>query len=605
MASNANLIVNIGANTTGFTGGINQVTQQSQQLSQTLSKIGAAVAAAFAADKIISFAKEASELAQVAEGVEIAFKRIGGDQIMGQLQKATKGTVSDLELMKAAVQASNFKIPLQDLSKLLEFAHQRAKDTGQSVDYLVQSIVLGIGRKSPLILDNLGISAVALREKFHGLNAEQKTVADVAKAVGEIAAEEMAKVGDSVQTASEKFAQQKAIIENWKVDIGKAVNGIVGLFTSLVAVLDDTINRMATIISSKNLSGWEKFLSMLDSKKFEKVSDELNALQKTATINADAWLGKVTNHLKTFEGDAEKAMQFLKDKRSELVSQLGEFESLPLNQKDWPDAYKVAFSEIQIEYNRLNEMINNPKGIDDMLFPEGVDKVTSDIEKVGDKLDWLSEWGKGGQMGAKPVEGTDEDRMMKGLFGDSMQTIGGLGLTGDTKSGVKQLEEYATAYKNVAETVSEAAIEMSGAMSQFAEEFAVGIGDLMSGAASFSDFGDVIIKAVANFMKSLGSQLIALGMAGIAAKMLATNPYAALAAGIALVALSSAASSALSGNPMSGGGARSVSSGSYSGMQSNKDMKLEIIGMVKGTDIYWSQKRLEKQLNNTTVRSGR
>jgi hypothetical protein len=111
------------------------------------------------------------------------------------LRKATRGLVSDLELMKVTVQAGNFGIPIEQMGKLLEFATKRAAETGQSVDYLVNSIVTGIGRKSPLILDNLGISAVRLKEKFGGVAIEAQSIADVAQAVGDIAAEEMGKMG--------------------------------------------------------------------------------------------------------------------------------------------------------------------------------------------------------------------------------------------------------------------------------------------------------------------------------------------------------------------------------------------------------------------------
>ena len=48
--------------------------------------------------------------------------------------------VSDFDLMKNAVSASNFKIPLENLGSYLAFATKRAEETGQSVDYLVDSI---------------------------------------------------------------------------------------------------------------------------------------------------------------------------------------------------------------------------------------------------------------------------------------------------------------------------------------------------------------------------------------------------------------------------------------------------------------------------------
>src|SRR5690606_14702252 len=93
----------------------------------------------------------------------------------------------ELNLMKRAVQGSNFDISLQSLPKLLEFAAVRAQQTGQSVDYLVDSIVTGIGRKSPLILDNLGISASQLREEMNGVSLASASVGEVAEAVGRIA----------------------------------------------------------------------------------------------------------------------------------------------------------------------------------------------------------------------------------------------------------------------------------------------------------------------------------------------------------------------------------------------------------------------------------
>lgn len=155
------------------------------------------------------------------EGVEAAFKRLNNPDLLNGLRAATKGTVSDLELMKQAVQADNFQIPVEQLGNLLDFARRRAKDTGQEVDFLVQSIITGIGRKSPLILDNLGISAVRLREKFGGIATESASIGDVAKAVGEIVSEENAKAGADIDTTTEKVGQQKAEWENLRTEISQ------------------------------------------------------------------------------------------------------------------------------------------------------------------------------------------------------------------------------------------------------------------------------------------------------------------------------------------------------------------------------------------------
>jgi hypothetical protein len=153
--------------------------------------------------------------------------------------------------MKVAVQAGNFGIPIQQMGQLLEFAARRAAETGQNVDYLVESIVTGIGRKSPLILDNLGISAVALKEKFGGAALEAQSIADVAKAVGEIASAELGKMGDAADTAADKMQRLSTSWENFKAKFGEAVapaaSGLLQGITNMLQVTETmgpALNRL-------------------------------------------------------------------------------------------------------------------------------------------------------------------------------------------------------------------------------------------------------------------------------------------------------------------------------------------------------------------------
>jgi hypothetical protein len=213
-------------------------------LTTQMKGLAAAVGIAFTVDRVISFARESVKLAASAEGVERAFKRIGSPQILDGLRKATRGTVSDLQLMQNAVKASNFDIPLENLASLFQFAQARARETGESVDYLVDSIILGIGRKSPLILDNLGISAVQLREKFAGLSAEQASVGDIARAVGEIASEAMAEIGVQADTTADKLAQLSVAWDKISMVAGKALVNLGTGFAYLLGLLDDADPRM-------------------------------------------------------------------------------------------------------------------------------------------------------------------------------------------------------------------------------------------------------------------------------------------------------------------------------------------------------------------------
>lgn len=143
------------------------------------------------------------ELARAGEGVRIAFERLNQPGLLDKLKEATHGTVSEVELMKQAIKFENFKLPLEDLATYLAFAQQKAKDTGESVDYMVNSITTGLGRQSKQILDNLGISAAELTKRMN-------EGADMTKAVADIIREEMAKAGDYVETAADKAARAAA-----------------------------------------------------------------------------------------------------------------------------------------------------------------------------------------------------------------------------------------------------------------------------------------------------------------------------------------------------------------------------------------------------------
>ena len=193
------------------------------------------------------------ELAKQGEGIRIAFERLGRGDILDGLRQATHGTVTDLELMKAAVKFNDFKLPLDELGTMLAFAQQKAKDTGQSVDYMVDSIVTGLGRKSLLILDNLGLSAAQVKEKM----AE---TGDMTKAVGEIIREEMSKAGDYVETAADRATQANVNLQNKIEELGRKFAPLQeasdNFWTSMkIAILDVVGGPLATLLNGLTEAG--------------------------------------------------------------------------------------------------------------------------------------------------------------------------------------------------------------------------------------------------------------------------------------------------------------------------------------------------------------
>jgi len=205
--------------------------------------------------------KQGIELARAGEGVRIAFQRLGRGDILDGLREATHGTVSDLELMKAAVKFQDFKLPVEELGTMLAFAQQKAKDTGQSIDYMVDSIVTGLGRKSLMILDNLGLSAAEIKEKM-------KETGDMTKAVGEIIREQMSKAGDYVETAADRVAKANVALNNQMLELGNTMQDVLGfsgwdelatkIKTEVVGALQFTIE---TIGEAKN--AWNSFMQTI------------------------------------------------------------------------------------------------------------------------------------------------------------------------------------------------------------------------------------------------------------------------------------------------------------------------------------------------------
>lgn len=178
----------------------------------------AAGAAASAINGLTSAMSEAVtegiRMSKELEGVKAAFNRLNQPNLLKNLREATHGTVNDLELMKQAVKFDNFNLSLEQMGTFLAFAQQQAKDTGQDIGYLTDSIVTGLGRKSLPILDNLGLSATEIRERM-------KETGDMTKAVASIIQDRMNAAGGYVETAADRSAKATADMQNAMMELGQ------------------------------------------------------------------------------------------------------------------------------------------------------------------------------------------------------------------------------------------------------------------------------------------------------------------------------------------------------------------------------------------------
>jgi ribosomal protein L29 len=342
-----------------------QVETSGSKMSNTFKNVGKAIAGAFAIREIVQFGQEAIRLAATMEGVEAAFNRLGNPNLLNELRKATKGTVSDLQLMQNAVKANNFQIPLDQLGKMFSFAAMRARETGESVDYLVESITLGIARKSIPILDNLGISSIQIQEEF-------KKTGDFAKAVGNIIDESMGNAGETVETTAERMERFSASFQNFKANIGA---DLLPLMDVLLGALED-VGDAAVFVQDKmlelfNFLGSQKAKNALESEEARKLVDSY--LQMGLTVE------ELTFKQRQLQDGLASIPKLMQENRTANNNNRESYEELVKAQ----DSMKVELSAVNTVLKIMNTTMT---GSDDGSGDGGTSGALKELKYDFDKL---------------------------------------------------------------------------------------------------------------------------------------------------------------------------------------------------------------------------
>lgn len=385
----------IGADLKQFRGAMGNIDHSLKKLSGGFGALGGVIGASFAVDIIQQFAAESIQLATKMEGVQAAFNRLNDPNLLSNLRAATAGTVDDLKLMQTAVKADNFRIPMDVLAKGLEFAQRRAQATGESVDYMVDSFVTGLGRQSVMILDNLGISASELRERM----AEGATMAE---AVGQIMDQEFEKVGARVTTTSMKIDQQRASITNLKSEIGEKLLPVYSAFLTqtnkglgkLNFILDDQQKGYKRLfVAAKSYFDITKFgvdlvtnpLKALlglfgeTEEEVEKVSVEFNKGLPSIT----AWSDKFGQMQEQADEGAKKQRESVEAYNNKLKELLPTLQRVgyeidqafnPGEDTSGKLAHNLGFAEVNMELEELEETTEEFNDTFDHSFRNMIDK---------------------------------------------------------------------------------------------------------------------------------------------------------------------------------------------------------------------------------------
>jgi len=169
---------------------------------KTMGAIGTAAAPAIATvvalKKVLDFSHEGAQLQRLEDTSYSLAKSMGMDMnnIMNSVRSASLGMVSDSDIMQSSARAMMLGVgnSAEQIAQLMEVAAMRGRAMGISTTQAFNDIITGIGRMSPLILDNLGI-----------VTGGQKTFDDYARSIG--------KVTDALTDAERKQALINKAIE--------------------------------------------------------------------------------------------------------------------------------------------------------------------------------------------------------------------------------------------------------------------------------------------------------------------------------------------------------------------------------------------------------
>ena len=627
------LIIKLGLDSSGVDKGVNQANNSLNGLKGMVGKVGAAMGIAFGVSEIISFGKEIIGLASKTEGVKRAFDRLGMPSLMNDLKTATRGAVSEFDLMKSAVSANNFKIPLENLSSYLSFATRRAEETGQSVDYLVDSIIMGIGRKSPMILDNLGISILDIRN-------EMEKTGDMAKAVANIINSEMANAGTAADTAATKFGQLSAKWNDFKTALG---GGLSEGSKSPVSWLTSALETMTNYIKSETIPTWRKWLGLVNITMLGANIQDANReaeQKKLAEINAKKLAPTIDTQDVTYEkalSEIARMQKVILDPKQYTAANLAYLQAMQMRKSEFDKVYaaeieakqvladkakeeseaikKAAEAEakkrLEIEQTRkaASEAIKQNKGsINDY---ETLIKLNDDLLKMAKSDDERLKISRENSALKTKLELINKivERQTSSVGSTALQTPKAKGITTlerekvdisdlDTSDLKGIVDEYEAQANRVGEISNEMAATMQGSVVSAFQALGTAIGtmgEMNAGQAIAS-----LLNPIADMAISAGTMIMMTGTAieALKASLVSFFGGSAIVAGAALVAVGVAAKAGLAALASSGGKSQrqaSVSGGSFLGAkdyESRSEMvTVQVEGKIKGQDIYFANQK--------------
>jgi hypothetical protein len=508
-------------------------------------------------------------------------------------------------MMTLAIKAQNFKIPLQDLSKYLEFATNRAIITGKSVSELVELIVTGIGRKSSRSMIQLGLSAKEVQEAFKSTNGFMQLVD-----------EEMVKMGDVADTTEIKTGRLAATFKDFKETIGEWINQSPA-FQSAIKNTQEAIERLQKAIKGDIGQGKDNAADIVSYLKGsfsgDKLKTELQGYINSAKTQLDDLNMDMEGEVAAIQRNPFKSRKDFKEIQVQIAAATEYLKGLTdafdeLNKISTPvtDDLVTTIADLNLELEEEKKFLQDINSLDIQAIQLQLAKIKA-LEDYIKKLTELRQVNIG--LGLETIGGkgtpqtpTETDYSYENIIGGVTGLVppidrnlrksnrnkidpadyGGV----DVPDAIKKTQDF---YKDWQNAWDQGFKDVIGIIA----DGITGIFEAI-GSGDFSNFGGNIIGSFGKFISQIGRLVFIMGALILYTNDLLfaptiPNALAAMAIGAAAMAVGGLITGIAKGG--AGGGFAKGGRGGGSAESSTNNLKVVIEGRISGKDIVFVSRR--------------
>lgn len=281
-------------------------------ISANAALIAIAVGVGVALKAAYDFSAEGAQLERLTASGEEMARQLGGsmDEMVSKISRAAGGTVSNMDIIASSNKAMMLGLgaDADELANLMEVAAFRGRAMGISTTQAFDDIVRGLGRASPMILDNLGIvidadatytnyarsigkskDELTKAEKTQALmNATLETGNEMLRKSGGLTEDNAAKV-EKLAAAWKNFADKRKVANSdFGADTASTFEGMIrqaDLFFSFVEEKNTVMKRageMSTLFTGSAV-GFREYEEMA-----QREYDLMNSSTEATNENAEA-----------------------------------------------------------------------------------------------------------------------------------------------------------------------------------------------------------------------------------------------------------------------------------------------------------------------------